>query len=102
METLLLDRSLVDTEFFVKICNKLKEENVTIYSGPRLSKLLTFGPPKAKSYRIEYGSLDCTIEVVDGLNDAIEHINTYGSGHTDIIVSEDGKSIIEIMLLLFE
>ncbi len=63
METLLLHRSIIDSDFFVKICNKLKEENVTIYAGPRLSKLLTFGPPPAKSMRIEYGSLACTLEV---------------------------------------
>lgn len=63
METLLLHRSIIGSDFFVKICNKLKEENVTIYAGPRLSKLLTFGPPPAKSMRVEYGSLACTIEV---------------------------------------
>lgn len=63
METLLLHRSILSTDFFVKICNILKQENVDIFSGPQLSKELTFGPPTAESLRIEYGNLGCTIEV---------------------------------------
>ncbi|CAG2112727.1 unnamed protein product, partial [Medioppia subpectinata] len=89
METLLLHKSLIDSEFFVTLCNQLKEKDVEIYAGPRLSKKLTFGPPPAKSLRTEYGSLACTVEIVDDVNDAIEHINSYGSGHTDSIVTED-------------
>ncbi|XP_054167264.1 delta-1-pyrroline-5-carboxylate synthase-like isoform X2 [Oppia nitens] len=92
METLLLHKSLLDTDFFAQLCNELKENGVDIYAGPRLSKKLTFGPQPAKSLRTEYGSLACTIEIVDDVNDAIEHINTYGSGHTDTIVTEDNIS----------
>lgn len=51
--------------------------------------MLTFGPPPAKSMRTEYGALECTIEVVSDLDDAINHIHKYGSGHTDVIVTED-------------
>ncbi len=63
METLLLHRSLLDSEFFAKLCSQLKEANVSLYSGPRLAQKLTFGPPAAKSLRIEYGGLALTIEV---------------------------------------
>lgn len=59
-----------------------------INSGPRLRELLTFGPPAAKSMRIEYGALECTIEVVSDVDDAISHIYKYGSSHTDVIVTE--------------
>lgn len=41
--------------------------------------------------RTEYGALECTIEVASGIDDAINHIHKYGSGHTDVIVSEDNK-----------
>ncbi|RWS14590.1 delta-1-pyrroline-5-carboxylate synthase-like protein [Dinothrombium tinctorium] len=89
METLLLHKSLVQSDCFTRICNMLKENGVKIYSGPNLSKMLTFGPPAAKSMRIEYGALECAIEVVDDIREAIEHINTYGSSHTDVIVTEN-------------
>lgn len=62
---------------------------VKINSGPRIRELLTFGPPAAKSMRTEYGALECTIEVVSDVDDAINHIHKYGSSHTDVIVTED-------------
>jgi hypothetical protein len=37
----------------------------------------------------EYGDLILSIKVVDSLEEAINHINTYGSRHTDAIVTED-------------
>src|SRR6218665_2291959 len=105
METLLLDRCLVDSpdsgssssQFFVRLCNELKRNGVQLFSGPELSQLLTFGPPAAKSLRTEYGSLACTIEVVNGLDDAIEFINRNGSGHTDAIVTENDQSAGKFM-----
>jgi hypothetical protein len=65
---------------------------VAIYSGPRLAEQLTFGPPHAKSLKTEYSGLECTIEVVNGLQGAVDHIHTYGSGHTDVIVTQNGTS----------
>ena len=91
METLLLHKSHIETETFNDICSLLKSEGVTIYSGPNLKKLLTFGPPLAKSLKTEYSSLECTIEAVSSLEDAVNHINAYGSGHTDSIVTENSK-----------
>lgn len=61
-------------------------------SGPRLREQLTFGPPAAKSMKTEYGALECAIEVVTDIDDAINHIHKYGSGHTDVIVTENSHS----------
>lgn len=53
---------------------------------------MTFGPPPAKSMRTEYGALECTIEVVPNINEAINHIHKHGSAHTDAIVTENNQS----------
>lgn len=91
METLLLHNSLLKNDFFLQLCSQLKNKGVTVHSGPKLFAALTFAPPPACSLKKEYGSLDCTIELVDSVEDAINHINIYGSGHTDVIVTENGN-----------
>lgn len=73
------------------ICDSLREKGVELFSGPKLSEELTFGPPRAKSMRLEYSDLKCTIELVENLETAINHINKYGSSHTDVIVTENGN-----------
>ena len=71
------------------MCAALKKANVEIFSGPKLSEHLTFGPPKAEKLNLEYSGLACTVEIVSSMEEAIEHIHKYGSGHTDVIVTED-------------
>lgn len=91
METLLIHEDLMHTNFFTDVCTMLKNEGVKIHSGPKLHQMLTFGPPEAKSMKHEYGALECCIEVVRNIDDAIDHVHKYGSSHTDVIVTEDGK-----------
>lgn len=91
METLLIHESHMKGTFFSDVCNMLQKEGVKVNSGPKLRELLTFGPPAAKSMKVEYGALECAIEVVSDLDDAINHIHKYGSGHTDVIVTENSQ-----------
>ncbi|XP_066584557.1 delta-1-pyrroline-5-carboxylate synthase [Prorops nasuta] len=91
METLLLHECHMSGTLFTDVCNMLQKEGVKINSGPNLRRQLTFGPPAAKSMRTEYGALECTIEVVSGIDEAINHIHKYGSGHTEVIVTEDKR-----------
>ena len=98
METLLVHEDLFlknSQSFFNEVCNMLKEEGVKIYSGPRLSKHLTFGPPLAKTMKHEYGALECCVEIVKDLDEAIMHIDRYGSSHTDVIVTENRETATE-------
>ncbi|XP_028286405.1 delta-1-pyrroline-5-carboxylate synthase isoform X2 [Parambassis ranga] len=89
METLLIHRDLLRTPLFDQIIDMLRNERVKIYAGPRFASYLTFSPSEAKSLRVEYGDLECCMEVVDSMQEAVDHIHKYGSSHTDVIVTEN-------------
>jgi delta-1-pyrroline-5-carboxylate synthetase len=50
---------------------------------------------------MEYNSLECAIEVVNDVEDAIHHIHTFGSSHTDSIVTENGMVRLFFSLFFF-
>ncbi|KAM3862633.1 delta-1-pyrroline-5-carboxylate synthase [Diretmus argenteus] len=92
METLLIHRDLLRTPIFDQIIDMLRTEQVKIHAGPRFASYLTFSPSEVKSLRTEYGDLECCIEVVDSMQDAVDHIHKYGSSHTDVIVTENEET----------
>ena len=89
METLLFHEDLVDTPMFHQVCQMLKNDGVQVYAGPKIMPKMTFAPEPAQKLKHEYGDLSCTIEIVKDVYDAINHIHKYGSGHTDVIVTDD-------------
>lgn len=89
METVLIHEDHISGSLFTEICNMLKQEGVKIHAGPKLATHLTFGPPPARSMKHEYGALECCIEIVKDMEDAVDHIHKFGSSHTDVIVTEN-------------
>ncbi len=63
----------------------LRDANIAIYGGERSSKYLSL--PKAPSPRHEYGTAALTLELVESMDDAIDHLHANGSGHTECIVT---------------
>ncbi|KAK2191166.1 hypothetical protein NP493_58g06033 [Ridgeia piscesae] len=92
METLLVHRDHVRTKLFDDIIQKLKSNKVQIHAGPRLLNHLKFAPAPAKSMNVEYSGLECAVEVVDDVAEAMTHIHKYGSSHTDVIITEDADT----------
>ncbi|XP_011620133.1 delta-1-pyrroline-5-carboxylate synthase isoform X3 [Takifugu rubripes] len=89
METLLIHRDVLRTPLFDQIIDMLRTEQVKIHAGPQFASYLTFSPSEAKSLRTEYSDLECCLEVVDSMQDAVDHIHKYGSFHTDTIITEN-------------
>lgn len=58
----------------IKLCKIYA--GVMLYGGPRASSLLNLS--QALSFHHEYSSLACTVEIVDDVYAAIDHINLYG------------------------
>ena len=73
------------------IINLLQNEcNVKIHIGPILYKEFGINSNNiTNNFREEYNNLCITIEIAYYINEAINHINKYGSGHTDSIVTEN-------------
>ncbi|KAF7286716.1 hypothetical protein GWI33_004340 [Rhynchophorus ferrugineus] len=91
-ETILLHKDLMEGDFFAALCCMLNDAGVKMHSGPSLLKYLQFGPPLAKSMKHEYSSMECCVEVVDNMDQAVEHIHKYGSSHTECIITEDEET----------
>ena len=76
-ETLLVD-SAVAAVALPRLVGALQRAGVTVHDNPTEDEL-----------RAEFLSMDIAVAVVDGLDAAIDHINTYGTGHTEAIVTAD-------------
>ncbi|WP_297812263.1 glutamate-5-semialdehyde dehydrogenase [uncultured Helicobacter sp.] len=100
-ETLLID-SVFAQEFLPKVAESLKQKG-TILKGDRESCeiLKACGIEceqiSLQDYFIEYGENILNLRLVNGLQEALEHIEKFGSGHSEAILSED-YSVIELFL----
>ena len=93
METLLVHKNLLKTNLLNTLLEMLKLENVKINIGPKLKQTTGLNYPVIKNFNHEYSELECSIELVDNEKEAVDHINKYGSGHTESIITKNGKNI---------
>ncbi|XP_026770983.3 delta-1-pyrroline-5-carboxylate synthase isoform X2 [Pangasianodon hypophthalmus] len=100
METLLVHRDVLRTPVFDQIIDMLRTEQVKIHAGPKFASYLTFSPSEVKSLRTEYGDMECCIEVVDSMYEAVDHIHKYGSSHTDVIITENEETAEQFLQLV--
>ena len=94
-ETFLVDEALKDT-LLKDLIKTLRDAGVTIYGDDYVSE--AFGAEKVTEWHHEYLDMKCSVKVVSGIDEAIAHINRYGSGHTDAIITEDKAAADRFML----
>ncbi|MFE9580268.1 glutamate-5-semialdehyde dehydrogenase [Nocardia sp. NPDC006044] len=80
-ETVLIDDAIA-TVAVPRLIEALERHGVTVHGD-----LPGLVPANSKDWGEEYLTLDIALKVVDGLDAAIEHINTWGTGHTEAIVT---------------
>lgn len=88
METLLLHKDTLESTTAMTVMMNLRAAGVKCLGGPRAMKAGLCDVP-AEELKCEYGDLTCMVEVVEGMDEAIDWIHKYGSGHTEAIVCSD-------------
>jgi glutamate-5-semialdehyde dehydrogenase len=89
LETLLVHREIADS-FLPKAAAALRSKNVELRGCDETRKHLTdILPATEEDWGTEYLDLILSIKIVGSLEDAVSHINRYGSHHTDVIVTRD-------------
>ncbi len=89
METLLVHAGVAE-KILPSLCNTLKELKVEIRGDERVCQLIPGAKPATpEDWLTEYLDLILAIKVVDGFEQALEHIAQYGSSHSEAIVTEN-------------
>jgi glutamate-5-semialdehyde dehydrogenase len=114
-ETLLVDEKIAE-RFLPKVKTALEEKGVgsthsassgqasspqvEIRGCKKTTSIIKVKPATEKDWSTEYLDYIISIKVVDGLDEAIEHINRYGSRHTDTIVTANKEKAKKFMDLV--
>jgi len=99
-ETVLVD-SAIARDFLPQMVERYLKAGVEVRACPKTLEFLEgkseLKPASEEDWRTEYNDLIISIKVVDCVDEAIEHINQYGSGHTDAIITENKKTALKFM-----
>lgn len=89
METLLVNEKIAG-QFLPRMIKKFQKVGVEIRGDGKTSQIVE-GIKKAseEDWRTEYLDLILSVKVVKGIDEAINHINSYGSGHSDAIITNN-------------
>lgn len=88
LETLLVHEKIAD-EFLPILKEALEEKKVILKGCEKTRNIISCEVATEEDWQTEYLDYILSIKIVSGLEEAITHINTYGSGHTDTIITED-------------
>ena len=91
-ETILIDRAIL-TSHGVPILEDLAKAGCEIRGDDAVCAIFpTATPATEEDWRTEYLDAIVAVRAVDGLDEAVRHIETYGSQHTEAIITADGRA----------
>lgn len=97
METLLVDRSIA-ASFLPLVENRMRLRGVELRAcAESLPHLPSAHAATLEDWSTEYEDLILSVKVVDNISEAIEHINHYGSHHSDAIITQN-DALAELFL----
>lgn len=96
LETLLVHESVAES-FLPRLKDKLDEKDVVIHGCDITRQYIDAIPATDEDWATEYLDYELAIRVVEDMQAAIRHINQYGSGHTDAIITHDVDAANEFM-----
>ncbi|MFN2302407.1 MAG: glutamate-5-semialdehyde dehydrogenase [Anaerolineales bacterium] len=86
-ETFLIHENIAN-RFLPDLKSLLDDQKVEIRGCEKTRAIIDAIPATQEDWKTEYLDLIISIKVVSSMEEAIEHINTHGSGHTDVIVTQ--------------
>mgnify|MGYP001232564547 CR=1 FL=1 len=92
METLLVHKD-VASNVLPKLLEKYSSEGVELRGCKATKKIIEVKDANEEDWQTEYLAPILSLKIVEGLKEAIEHINKYGSNHTDSIVTENNEKV---------
>ncbi|MBA2647052.1 MAG: glutamate-5-semialdehyde dehydrogenase, partial [Pyrinomonadaceae bacterium] len=98
-ETLLVDGEIA-VQFIPRAVAGLRSAGVEVRGCRRTQELVEKDevvPAREDEWAREYSDLIISVKVVNDIDEAIEHIDTYGSRHTETIVTEDAEAATHFM-----
>ncbi|MGL4343820.1 MAG: glutamate-5-semialdehyde dehydrogenase [Cellulosilyticaceae bacterium] len=99
LETLLVHEAVAEA-FLPKLQAELVGRGVTIKGCPKTKAMIDVIEATDEDWKTEYLDYILSIKVVSDIAEAIDHINTYGSGHTDAIITESEEAFNTFMALV--
>lgn len=93
-ESLLVDESIAD-DFLPEMLSELGSAGVLIHGDEHVRDLAftaEFADAVEEDWGREYLALEISVKCVSGIDEAISHINAYGTGHSEAIVAEDAEA----------
>lgn len=89
VETLLIHSEAAE-KILPEICRRLREDSVELVGDEKARKICPeMGEAADEDWSTEYLSLKLSVKVVGSLEEAVDHIERYGSRHSDCIIAED-------------
>lgn len=96
METLLVHQDVALT-FIPAVAEMLQKAGVELRGDPGACSLAEMSPASEEDWGTEYNDLILSVKIVSSLEEAVAHINRYGSHHTDAIIASDERTAQRFM-----
>ena len=98
-ETLLVHRDIAK-EFLPKLAKAYEPYGVTVLGTKEVQDIIDCGEATEEDFATEYLSLTISVKLVDDVDEAIAHINRFGSHHTDAIMTENDTTAQKFLSLV--